>query len=270
MKIAIIQIILGRYNLFWKNFYISSEHYFCKDDQKDYFVFSDKKLPIENKNVKLFEQDYLGWPFSTLYRYHMICRIEKQLFGYDAIVFFNANTIFKKKVCYEEFFGDNSKKLVAGVHPLWFNPSSNKLPTEKRMNSECFVESPKIYVQGCINGGKAESFLNVTKKMKNMIDKDLSKGILAIWHDESYWNFIINKLMLEDESSINLLGYEYLLPSNLINKFKNVKPKIIMFSKDKYGNMNDFRNNIYNKSLNKKIFFKLKNILSFSINKNEI
>ena len=80
MKIAIIQIILGRYNLFWKNFYISSEQYFCKDDQKDYFVFSDKKLPIENKNVKLIEQDYLGWPFSTLYRYHMICRIEKQLF----------------------------------------------------------------------------------------------------------------------------------------------------------------------------------------------
>ena len=69
---------------------------------------------------------------------------------------------------------------------------------------------------------------------------------------------------------LNLLGYEYLLPSNLINKFKNVKPKIIMFSKDKYGNMNDFINNIYNKSLNKKIFFKLKNIFSFSINKNEI
>ena len=32
-----------------------------------------------------------------------------------------------------------------------------------------------------------------------MIDKDLSKGILAIWHDESYWNFIINKLMLEEK-----------------------------------------------------------------------
>ena len=108
MKIAIVQIILGKYDCFWENFYKSSEANFCIEDDKEYYIFSDKELKINNKRVHLLKQDYLGWPFTTLYRYHMIARIENHLKDYDSIVFFNANTFIKEKIKYIDFFGGNS------------------------------------------------------------------------------------------------------------------------------------------------------------------
>ncbi len=262
MKIAIIQIILGKYDFFWEDFYKSCEANFCTEDQKNYYIFSDKELKIKNKRVNYLEQDYLGWPFSTLYRYHMILRIEKRLQDYDSIVFFNANTFIKEKIKYVDFFGDNSKKLVAGIHPLLKDTPREKLPVEKRNNLECYIDTPLIYVQGCINGGKAKYFLKVIKELKNKIDKDISSGLLAVWHDESYWNFIINNIFLNDKSSLQLISYEYLMPSNLINKFSDVKPKIIMISKDKFGSVDLLRHNINQKYTLRKITLRLKNILN--------
>jgi len=46
----------------------------------------------------------------------------------------------------------------------------------------------KVYYAGGFNGGTTESFLEMSKTIKERINKDLEKNIIAIWHDESQMN----------------------------------------------------------------------------------
>lgn len=46
MKIAILYICTGKYNVFFRDFYSSSEKYFLPNCEKTYFVFSDNQEAI--------------------------------------------------------------------------------------------------------------------------------------------------------------------------------------------------------------------------------
>ena len=40
-KVAVLYICTGKYDVFWKDFYISYEKYFLPDCEKHYYVFTD-------------------------------------------------------------------------------------------------------------------------------------------------------------------------------------------------------------------------------------
>lgn len=40
-KIAILYICTGKYDIFWEDFYKTSEKYFLNNSEKHYFVFTD-------------------------------------------------------------------------------------------------------------------------------------------------------------------------------------------------------------------------------------
>lgn len=77
MRIAILYICTGKYSIFWKDFYKSSEEYFISGAQKKYFVFTDApRIECQNNpNVKKIYQEDLGWPNNTLRRYEMFSTI---------------------------------------------------------------------------------------------------------------------------------------------------------------------------------------------------
>ena len=56
LKIAILYICTGKYDVFWKEFYRSCEQYFLPNSNKNYFVFTDsKELYDEKNNDKIFK-----------------------------------------------------------------------------------------------------------------------------------------------------------------------------------------------------------------------
>jgi hypothetical protein len=237
MKVAILYICTGKYDIFWPEFYSSCERFFCQNIEKHYFVFTDSEQIVAQDNVSKVYQDNLGWPFNTLFRYHIFLRIQERLVNFDKIVFFNGNCIFNTKIAYDEFFG-KEKSIVAGIHPGFFDKMLSDYTFEKRPASLAYIEGGDLYVAGGINGGDYSSFIDICKKLSANIDRDLQAGIVAIWHDESHWNAYINNNWHVIKPQVNLLTPDYLYPEGWQLPFE---AKIILRDKSKYGGHNLLR-----------------------------
>ena len=79
MRIGILYICTGKYDIFWKDFYLSAERHFLQDPSftLEYYVFTDSsKLYDEenNKHIHRIRQKNLGWPDNTLKRFHIFLR----------------------------------------------------------------------------------------------------------------------------------------------------------------------------------------------------
>ena len=100
MQIGILYICTGKYSIFWKSFYESSEKYFLANHSKTYFVFTDAKTIDyqNNENVVMIFQENLGWPNNTLMRFHIFKKHETLLRGMDFLFFCNANLLFVDSV----------------------------------------------------------------------------------------------------------------------------------------------------------------------------
>ena len=82
MKIAILYICTGKYDIFWKEFFESYEELFLPNSEKEYFVFTDAEELYAEKNCERIHriyQEQLGWPKDTLMRFHMFDTISEQL-----------------------------------------------------------------------------------------------------------------------------------------------------------------------------------------------
>lgn len=215
-KVGILYICTWDYDIFWKDFYLSAEKYLLSDEnfEKHYFVFTDKEEIFDysvNPNIHLIAQENLWWTYATLMRFHMFNAQEKLLSQMDYLYFFNANLAIQRKIWSQEILPKKDQLFVFCQHPGFFNKSAKTFTYERNSNSLAFIPKwkGKYYIAGGLNGGKAAPYLNMCKELKNNIDEDLSKDIIAIWHDESHLNAYLYHL---EESEFYLLSPEYLYP----------------------------------------------------------
>lgn len=256
MSIAILYICTGKYDVFWAGFHQSSEHFFCPSYKKDYYVFTDSKQIKSTENVHVIPQDNLGWPLNTLYRYKMFLRIQGLLLKYDYVVYINSNAEFVSPVNFEDFFGIN-KKLIACLHPGFFNKSIQSYTYETRKQSLANVDTPHHYFAGGINGGKTAKFLSVIDIISKNIENDLANGIMALWHDESHWNAFLNNNFEKIQNDLHILSPAYLYPKGWNLPFE---PKIILRDKTDYFKVYDEKGTTQPcglKSIIKKIIHKI-------------
>lgn len=235
MRIAILYVALGRYELFWPEFMASCRRYFCPDAERHWFVFTDSAAIRPASDVTLVHQDFLGWPFSSLYRYHLFRRVRDALQGFDRVVFFNANATMLAPISAIEFFGDNAAmELVAGRHPGCHQPSGFVYPYEGRRESSAYVAHGTDYFQGCINGGRGDAFATMVDELSGAIDRDLARGLVACWHDESHWNRYVLERQALQPGSVHVLDSNFLAPSDV--EWPLPQPtRILMRGKDAYG-----------------------------------
>ncbi len=240
MKIALLYICTGKYDIFWKDFYLSFEKNFISSAEKHYFIFTDSS-DIFDENVnprihKTFQKD-LGWPMNTLKRYQMFSTINKQLQGFDYIFFFNANLLCIEPITAAEFLPQGEEKLIGAIHPGFYGKPKNTWPYDlsKKSLSSVDIDKAQYYYQGAVNGGEGVYFLQVIEELKNNTDTDLQNNIIALWHDESHWN----KYLSEHTNIVKSLTPSYLYPEN---SHINLKPKIFMRNKDQFGHLESIRN----------------------------
>lgn len=228
IRIAILYICTGKYNQFFKGFYESCERFFLKGKaEKEYFVFTDDFSISSAKNVHFFKRECKGFPLDSLLRFEMFLSIKEELNSFDYVFFFNANMQFVAEVG-EEFL-PATQKLMAVIHPGFYNKHSMLLPYERNRESTAYI--PRIgkkeykYYMGSLNGGKTADFLELARVCANNTRVDLDNNIVAMVHDESH----LNKYLSEH----NCLGLspEYAYPENWNLPFS---PRIIIRDKTKF------------------------------------
>lgn len=236
MKIAILYICTGRYEIFWETFYKSCEKFFIKNSQKHYYVFTDSKIIKEDKNVTVIPQENLGWPMIACMRYKILNKIQDVLRRYDYAFFFNSNMEFLRNIESEDFLPqDDEGGVVAALHSMNNKISDNKFfPYERNLNSTSCIPfgcGNKYYHSGIL-GGKVFDFLKLLADCEKLTDTDIENHIIPKVHDESVFNrYLLGRNFKE-------LSNFYIYPT--VGKFfyrLNPKVKIIQRNKGskKYG-----------------------------------
>lgn len=232
MRVAVLYICTGNYWTFWKDFYSSSENFFLKDSNKDYYVFSDDQhlIQTEEKNVFCYYQKKIGSSYDTLLRFDCFTRIQDKLKDYDFICFCNANMKFLDEVRNEIFY----KGKLTLVSYLSDELAKKDYPLERRVESRAYIavgNEASQYYRGSFIGGSADVFLKMCCTLRDWTADDLRRGIIPLWHDES----MLNAYILDKDYFV--LPKEMLMPEER----KTEKTVIILRDKDNYGGNDGIR-----------------------------
>jgi len=232
MNLSVIFIGTGKYLNFLPKWYESCEKYLVPNINKQYYVFTDGELNDVPKNITMFNQEHLSWPYITLLRFDTILKAEELLSKSDWIIFLDADMLPIAEVTEEDLFTD--KKYIGVHHPCHFmgmNPHT-KFPGTRETNKEslaCVSEEDdnSIYFQGCFWGGKVPEVIDMVKELDRRIQEDLKKEIIAVWHDESH----MNKFFSERMDDVHVLEPSFAYPESF-SQYCTFEPKVIHLSKD--------------------------------------
>lgn len=234
-KLGIIYICTGKYKIFWKDFYLTSEKYFWPECEKNYYVFSDDLSTIEQKeNIKLYYHPKIDWPMISLTKWLCTCEIQEELIKCDYAAFCNANLLFIKELHYKEF----QQKFIL----TYFNRDKEKenFTLEQNPKSMAYIpngEKPEHYIRGGLFIGKSEDFVKAARTMRDWTALDYKKGIIPIWHDESQ----LNAYVCKNKVSVRYFDYQQIMPEEYV---KDGMPTCAIFrAKSNYGG-NDFMRGI--------------------------
>ncbi len=229
MRIGILYICTGKYSMFWKDFFLKAEENFLPGIHKEYFVFTDAKHLYSGKIPRIHKkyQEKLGWPFDTLKRFEMFLKVESELEKFDYLFFFNAN-MRVVEIVDETFLPSDEEGLLAVKHTWLDDTDPTDFPIETNPQSTAYIApgTANYYLMGGLNGGTSRCYLKLIKDINRNIYEDLSKNIIAIYHDESH----LNKYLLGKK--IKILGPEYGYPQGSGLPFK---PKILILEKNWFG-----------------------------------
>jgi hypothetical protein len=233
-KIAVLYIGLGKYLVLWPEFYQSAKLHFFTHDSVHYFLFTDSHLISKENNLSVIPTKDYGWPGNTLYRFSMFDGIAEQLKNFDYVFFFNGNAFFMKDVS-DDILPDSSN-LVSVRH--FKEKTGHHLFTqyERHKKSAAYVKwgtEPPDYVQACLIGATGSKMVEMSHKLSENIKIDEKKGICAIWHDESHFNWFVKN------NGCRVLPLSYAYPESVHPE--NVKPIILMRDKTRYADLNVLR-----------------------------
>lgn len=236
-KVAILYICTGKYDIFWKEFFLSYEEKFLPNCTKEYFVFTDAPqiyAEEECQRIHKIYQKQLGWPDDTLLRYQMFDNIAEELKAFDYIFFMNANCKCVDLISEEEFL-PVGKDIVVVQHPGEYNKKPRHYSYDRNPKSTAYIpkDKGKYYVCGGINGGKAEAYLRLIKELKRNIEIDKSNNVVAKWHDESH----INRYIIEHDNWV-MLSPSYCYAEGWKIPFE---PKILVREKSNYFDANGMK-----------------------------
>lgn len=232
MKVAIIFIGTGDYLNFLPNYYKNIEEYFLPNTEKTILVFTDGELEDLPDNIIPYNQEHLPWPFITLKRFEIINRAKDVIAQHDWLVFIDADALPVTTITEEEFFTD--KPLFGVHHPCHFlNMAPHNIsPGAFETNPDSLAcitneDNTSIYFQGCLWGGRVPDVIDMMEELQKRTEDDLSRNVVAIWHDESH----LNKFYSERADDVHVLGPSFAYPE-LFSSFCNFEPKIVHLSKE--------------------------------------
>ncbi|MDX8430979.1 MAG: hypothetical protein SNF33_04150 [Candidatus Algichlamydia australiensis] len=222
-NIGLCMMATGRYDVFAKEFIASCRKHFFKGHNVTYFVFSDTNLEFED-DVVVVPQERLGWPHDTLKRFHTYLKHKELFANLDYIFASDADMLFVADVG-EEMLGAR----IGTQHPGFVNKRGSYETSPK---STAYVKKSegKFYFAGGYYGGTRSEFIKLLETTVKKVDRDLKRGVIAVWHDESH----LNRYFI-DHPPTRILSPSYCMPERKKKWFTNqhaYPPKLIALDKD--------------------------------------
>jgi histo-blood group ABO system transferase len=179
-----------------------------------YFNFDFKLLCLTDdtntdNNIIKKHIKHAKWPYSTLMRYHHILHYVEDIKKYDFIFYIDSDM----KICDYISYSDIVSSRVGILHPGFYHSVRSEFTYETNKKSKAYIKSNEgiHYYQGCLHGGSRETFLDMCNTIKNNIDEDLKRNIIALWHDESH----LNRYFIDNPPSLSL-SPDFAVPENWI------------------------------------------------------
>ena len=180
-KVGLLIVATGKYDQFVEPLIQSARKHFCADQEVTYFVFANGNIPQADDIVHVY-QNKLGWPYDTMMR-NAIYNQHKELFtAQDYLFALDADMLFVDTVG-SEILGER----VATLHPGYVG-TLGTYETDPLSLACVGDDEGEGYFAGGFFGGSREEFLKIISITTLRILDDLSRDIIAIWHDESHWN----------------------------------------------------------------------------------
>lgn len=228
MKIGLLLIATGKYDVFLQPLIDSVDKYFFKDDAVEIFLFSDK-VPniVHSDRIKIIHipTEHKPFPYSTLYRYKYFNNSRDLIKNTDYIFYCDVDMKFVDYVGHE-ILPDDPSGLVAVNHPGfaktggWGSPNMFK-------ESRAYVapENRGPYCAGGFQGGVTMAYLSACAGLDANITVDENNGVMAEWHDESHWNSFLSAKGYQE---VKILSHEYCMSDADISG----SPKLLALTKD--------------------------------------
>lgn len=236
MKISLNLIATNKYTRFLPDVLNSIDSYFFPESDIDVIVHTNLKLSdslYEKRRscIILNNIEHEPWPFTTLKRFHYFNSVSNHILKSDYSFYIDVDSLFIKEINTEIL---PHSGLIGTIHPCLFNGEGTP---ERNPNSEAYIPygSNNRYFCGGFIGGSSEEFLRMSREIIKRIEKDFSKGIIAVWHDESH----INKYFYQNPPK-TILDHPFAVAENLIDIKE--ESKIIFLDKSTRGGHDFFRN----------------------------
>jgi len=235
MKICILTIATNKYLQFLDRLLENISENFLEEHEIHCLLFTDHEITETSENVTVHNIKHEPWPMPTLKRYNYFVEKKDFILSFDYCYYFDVDMAVIDKVG-EEIFSDG---VVATMHP-W----QSFYPKEQRSfdrNPDCSAyvaegDEPEFYYAGGFNGGKTEKFIEMAEVISDRVTKDLEKGVIAKWHDESH----LNRYLIDNPAALTLTP-NYCFDEQFLNKnvylsddepYPYQEPKIVALKKD--------------------------------------
>ncbi|HVX00696.1 MAG TPA: hypothetical protein VHA52_09730 [Candidatus Babeliaceae bacterium] len=185
----------GSYNAFAQKLIESARRFFCTAHNVTYFLFTDQ--PIEEQpDTVVLPHRRLGWPYDTLFRFHVYDGSKKILEHMDYIFACDADMLFVDAVG-DEILGDR----VGTQHPGFVGKKGSYEVLNPLSVAYVRPHEGSVYYAGGFYGGVSKEFLLLVSSLKDAVNRDLLQlDFIAVWHDESY----LNRYFIDNPPTVTL------------------------------------------------------------------
>lgn len=237
MKIAINVIATNKYLYFLDKLCHSISNNFDEYIKISIIVYTNMEIPpsvVERNNRINFRRVHIeheDWPYTTLKRFEYFMKDADFLLSCDYCYYIDADSMLVSKID-NDIFPESG--MVGTIHPCLYNGTGTP---ERNPDSKAFIphEANNRYYCGGFFGGKSDQFIKMSREIMDNINDDLSRGIIAVWHDESH----INKYFYDNTPEI-ILDHPFAVAENL-TPIKE-ESKILFLDKNVIGGHEFFRN----------------------------
>lgn len=198
----------GRYIEFLPDFYASCRRFFLPDVPKHFFVMTDASCGCD-ADLTVVPTEHRPWPYSTLLRFRYVSELGARLHPYSHVIALDVDTRVCSEIGRDLFFG-HDKPLFGVQHPgfVWKRGS---FETDVRSTAAVGTrDNLSTYWAGGMWGGKVAHVLYLATELSRRIDDDLSRGVIAVWHDESH----LNKFFIENRSQVHRFDPGFMYPES--------------------------------------------------------
>ena len=225
MKICILTIATNKYIQFVERLLDNIDRSFLNGHEIDCLLFTNHAVETSD-NIRVCQIDHEPWPMPTLKRYNYFMKEREFISKFDYCFYFDVDMAIIEDVG-EEVLGD----LVATMHPYqsFYQPIDRSY--DRNPKSLAYVplgDEGELYYAGGFNGGKTECFLEMAEVIADRVNKDLEKGVVALWHDESH----MNRYLIDNPPSVSLTPTYCFAEEMMNNPQYPFEPKIIALKKN--------------------------------------